>query len=474
VVAGGSSCAISLNVKDTTAGPKSNTTGVITSAETGPGAASNTAVLTVQPISVTVADPAVCLGPGGVVAVTASVTNAAAGSQPVSFTATPQPGLLALPGSCSANTGTCTVVNSGTVTWMGTLASGQTVTINYQAQVADGVATGTQLCVNSSAAFNGGTPVSVQACTTVTCTAVGPGAPANAASPVSDQKAGSVLIYNVYTSGVTNGVAQNTRIAVTNTNQTLPILVHLFFVDGSTCSIADNYLCLTPNQTSSFLASDLDPGTTGYIVAVASDTKGCPVDFNFLVGDEYEKFQTGHAANLGAEAVSALAGGLPACDANSTTATLAFDGVSYNLVPRVLALDSIPARADGNDTLLILNRIGGNLATGTSTLGTIFGLLYDDTESGLSFSVTGGCQLRSALSGSFLRTTPRFEQFIPAGRSGWMRLYSQSDIGITGAAINFNANAGTNAVAFNQGHNLHALTLTSAASYVIPIFPPGC
>jgi len=41
--------------------------------------------------------------------------------------------------------------------------------------------------------------------------------------------------------------------------------VHLFFVDGATCSIADSLVCLTPNQTASFLASDIDPGTTGYI-----------------------------------------------------------------------------------------------------------------------------------------------------------------------------------------------------------------
>jgi len=40
--------------------------------------------------------------------------------------------------------------------------------------------------------------------------------------------------------------------------------------------------------------------------------------------------------------------------------------------------------------------------------------------------------------------------------------------------INFNANAGANPNAFNQGHNLHVLTLTTAASFTIPIFPPSC
>jgi hypothetical protein len=40
--------------------------------------------------------------------------------------------------------------------------------------------------------------------------------------------------------------------------------------------------------------------------------------------------------------------------------------------------------------------------------------------------------------------------------------------------INANANAGAQANAFNGGHNLHKLTLSAAASYTIPIFPPSC
>ena len=140
----------------------------------------------------------------------------------------------------------------------------------------------------------------------------------------------------------------------------------------------------------------------------------------------------------------------------------------------MLALSNLASRADGNDTLLVLNRIGGNLGIGASTLGSIFGILYDDAERPLSFSFSGDCQLRSSINNNFPRTAPRFEQFVPAGRSGWMRLYSQNDFGITGAAINFNVNAASTAGAFNQGHNLHALTLTAAASYIIPVFPPNC
>ncbi len=298
-------------------------------------------------------------------------------------------------------------------------------------------------------------------------------------SEVSDQKQGSVLIYNIYTSGATSGNSQNTRINITNTSTSSVAAVHLFFVSDG-CSIADSFICLTATQTATFLASDVDPGVSGYIVAVATDANGCPLAFNWLIGDEYVKFTSGHAANLGAEAFAALFFGTSsACDANTVTTGVIFDGVvggpgSYNRVPRVLADDNVPSRADGNDTLVIINRIAGNLGIGASTLGTLFGLFYDDSENVLSFSITGSCQFRSSLSNTTPRLTPRFETFIPAGRSGWFKVYSQTDIGILGAAINLNANAGTQANAFNGGHNLHKLTLSASNAYTVPVFPPSC
>ncbi|MGE0883152.1 MAG: hypothetical protein AB7P14_06380 [Blastocatellales bacterium] len=300
-------------------------------------------------------------------------------------------------------------------------------------------------------------------------------------SEASDQKAGSVLFYNIYSSGATSGNTENTRINITNTSSQRAAFVHLYFVSNG-CSIADSYICLTANQTASFLTSDVDPGVKGYIVAVAVDPIfGCPVRFNWLIGDEYVKMASGHAANLGAIAFAAVPapqeeaeGIIPGCGPDSVTATLNFDGTMYNRVPAVLALDNLPSRADGNDTMIIINRVGGNLGIGASTLGSLFGLLYDDAENVLSFSVTGGCQLMASISNNFPRTTPRVETFIPAGRSGWMKIYNQTGaIGILGAAINKNDNAGASAGAFNGGHNLHHLTLTTA-SYVVPVFPPSC
>ncbi len=469
----GGSCMISVNVTGTTLGPKSNTTGPLMTSN-GPVAPSNTAVLNVHDMQSSLSDPLVCTGSGSTVNVTATVTNGAATAQPTSFAANLPANLLAVLGTCAASVGTCSVANSSTVTWSDTLAAGQTVTITYRAQVADNAVAGSQVCVTSSAIVGGNPAGSVTACAAINCPPPGPGLPLATASPMTDQKAGSVLIYNIYTSG-SDPMRQNTRLSITNTEPSRPAFVHLFFVDGASCSVADSFLCLTPNQTATFLASDLDPGTTGYVVAVAVDSRGCPASFNSLIGDEYVKFQSGHTANLSAQAITAIAGGLPVCDANASTAVLAFDGVSYNVVPHVLAGDNIPSRADGNDTLLILNRIGGNLGIGASTLDSLFGLFYDDAETSASFNFSPGvCQFRGSFLNSFPRITPRFEQFVPAGRSGWFKVWMPGLFGMTGALINFNSNATASAGAFNQGHNLHALTNTTNASYVIPVFPPNC
>jgi hypothetical protein len=430
----------------------------------------------VHAISAKLTEPAICAGPGSVVTVEATVTNGSSAAQQGSFSAALPAGLRAVNGACTAGSGSCSIVNASTVMWSGTLNGLQSLVIRFLAQVADNAQAGAPLCVSSFA--NVGNSVQGTAapvCANVTCAASAPGLTLPTVSPVTDNRTGSVLIYNLYTSSA-DGIRQNTRINLTNTDLSRGVTLHLFFVDGSTCQVADNFLCLTANQTASFLASDLDPATTGYLIAVAVDQNGCPISFNSMIGDAYVKFASGHAANLAAQSAPAIAGGLPLCDANATTATLAFDGVSYGPLPHVLAADSVPSRADGNDTMLVLNRISGNLATGAGTIGSVFGVLYDDAEMPLSFNLaSGACQLRGSISANFPRTTPRFDQFVPAGRSGYMKFWiSGGTAAMTGATINLNTNAAGSSDAYNQGHNLHVVTVTTSASITIPVFTPGC
>jgi hypothetical protein len=293
-------------------------------------------------------------------------------------------------------------------------------------------------------------------------------------SPVSDNTLGSVLFYPVYTSNASSPETSDTRISITNADQQLSVNVHLFFIDGATCNVADNYICLTENQTATFLASEFDPGTTGFLIAIATNNVGCPTSFNALMGDVYVKFSSGHKANLAADAVMAL--NIPTlCDETSFMAQLNFNGVNYARLGRVLALSTIPDRASGNDTMLILNRIGGNLVVASATLGPIFGIAYNDVESPFGFNFNPNrCQIVNSISNDFPRTAPRIEQIIPAGRSGWIRLWTTDDTAIFGAMINFNPNSGVDPGAYTQGHNLHKLTLTSIGSLTIPLIPPPC
>ncbi len=325
--------------------------------------------------------------------------------------------------------------------------------------------------------------------------AADPGLPIPADAQVSDQKAGSVLVYNVYSSSLNNPGAENTRINVTNTSDQSSAFVHLFFIDGTSCSVADSFICLTKNQTMTFSMSDIDPGVMGYIIAVATNSGGCPINFNHLIGDEYVKFQSGHQANLGAEAFSALFGiegdAVGDCGEGQSTAEISFDGEQYNRAPRVLAVDNLASQADGNSTLLILNRIGGaDLSSSAASIGSLFGILFDQLENPYSFTFKGGCQVKATFnSATFPRTTPRLNSVIPAGSSGWMKFWGTSEeVGLLGAVINLNLSASTNSNAFNGGHNLHKLTLVGdlpngettrplrivGDELFIPIFPANC
>ena len=303
--------------------------------------------------------------------------------------------------------------------------------------------------------------------------AADPGLVYPATSEVSDQKAGSVLVYNLYTSSSVTP-DQDSRISTTNTHVNFAAFVHVFLIQGSTCSVADRFICFTAQQTSYFLASDLDPGITGYIVMVAVDgVNGCPTNFNYLVGDVFVKLSNGLHGNLGAEAIAAVAATLSLCDANSTVAALLFNGALYNRVPRVLAVDNFPAINDGYTSVVVVNRIGGSLQTNAGSIGTIFGVLYNDAENGLSFALSGGCQRFFGITDSDIRTTPRPSVHVPANSSGWMKFWSTSDIGIMGAVITGHPAQASARNAFTGARNLHKLRLTTDA-FTMPIFPPTC
>lgn len=317
----------------------------------------------------------------------------------------------------------------------------------------------------------------------------------------SDMKQGSMLFYNIYTSNVVDA-SQNTRLNITNTNPTKSVNVHFFFV-GSNCTIADTYVCLTGNQTFSFLASEYDPGETGFIFAVATDDNGCPINFNYLIGDLYTKSYFGtpnyFQANLGAVAFAAqnvwdgtkYVAWEPGTRAllfnNDMLCAIAFglyhDATNptichalYDKVPCQLAVDNIQSEADGNATLLILHSMQGK-PDQAGSIGTILGQVFDDNEKGYSYQTTAtGCLWTKLINKSFIRVPTGIDRVISKGHTGWMYFQSPNggttgvpDLGLLGATVVSSNKPET----FNGGHNLHMLKVKDNRGFAIPVFPSG-
>ena len=402
------------------------------------------------------------------------------------FLARMSPEIVALLGSCFASKGRCRVSElpgHSAAQWDGDVEVGEEITITYTVRVLSAKKSVVNFCIEEDVYFDSNNDNQNDATTTVTacdsyvstCSIDPPTEPAYPpSSPVSSTKAGSILFFNLYTSSATDPVRENTLINITNTADK-SVTLHQFFVSGDTCSVSDNFLCLTANQTTSFMVSDVDPDVTGFLIVVAVDNlTGCPINFNFLIGDEYVQLASGHAANLGAEAFAAVDKAPCNCDETSLSAELMFDGVKYNQAPRVLIASHLPSFADHNSTLVILNRVGGDLFESVDRIGDFNGWLFDDLERGLSFVASGGCQFRQLINGTFPRTAPRFPQFVPSGRTGWMKFVAQDGVAMLGSMIVRNTEKERFDNAFSGGRNLHRSSFAPAASYKMPVFLPHC
>lgn len=283
---------------------------------------------------------------------------------------------------------------------------------------------------------------------------VDPGTAYPSASEASDNRAGSVLVFPFFNTSTTAPNSESAALTLTNTHDT-GVDVRLFFVrgtSGATNSLATLLLTLPPHAPRSVPASAVAPGFRGYVIAVAiQGSTGCPIAFNHLIGDVDVKLSTGHFASLPATAVAALyTGRVRGCAAGN--ASLNFDGVAYNRLPRGLALANSGSSFDGNFTLFVLDHIGGDLDAALTPLGMVNGDLYDDATAASAFDFNGPPQ--------FFGT---FDPGVPAGRSSWFEAYLASEVAMVGSTLQFNPNAASTATAFSGGHNLHVLTLASDA-----------
>ncbi len=308
----------------------------------------------------------------------------------------------------------------------------------------------------------------VLAALTGTALAQPPGDPAPTGKPPTK---GSVLVYNYYTSALPFS-SEDTTLELTNNHPTVATIVHLYFIDGSSCAVADLFVCLVPGETFSFLASDWDPWNRGYLAAFSIDGNGVPNNFNFLSGSAAVKLASGHHAEFDALAIEAIAAIPATADVFfGTEATVRFDGIHYARVPRVLELDPVYNPGDGAETILVVNSLSGRLATGVTAIGAFQGILTNPkTGSQFSFTGSAGCQLNRLLSDAFPLTSPVFSAAL-SGKDGNLKLWANANQGICGVVLNRNAKK--KGKKFNIGDNLRAVTVTSS-SLIVPVFQPVC
>ncbi len=297
---------------------------------------------------------------------------------------------------------------------------------------------------------------------TTTVPTVGDGIP-------SDDKAGSVLFYNLYASDSAKPNLENTLINITNTSEDKSVIVRMFFVDSVSCRPADFFVCIPAGHHRNLLASEYDPGNKGYVVAIAVGTDGHPVKFNHLIGSMNVKLKTGHQAHLSAIAFGALADAPGEPDEFEETTALNFNGLKYDFSPRVLSIQNFASPADAN-TILVVNRFGGNLTNMRSVgvFGTLSAVFYNDVERAFNVGLNGGlCQSRNELKDGYPRVFPRFSLLLTTGRTGWMRFSASDGAGIVGAALTYSPNT-----LRNGGTNLHQVALMDRESFVMLVTAP--
>lgn len=297
------------------------------------------------------------------------------------------------------------------------------------------------------------------------------GSAVSAASRLSDQKPGSVLFFNRFTSNASNPLREDTQINLTNTNPASITFVRLFFISGSTCEVTALTLCLAAQQTLGVLMSDLDPGVKGYVVAVAVDSAGRPTQFNWLIGQALlrQPATTGTVnSTLVAYTVAKRKEGSLTPDGNNQ-AELIFDDENYDRLPAQLAFDSVPSQLNSaNTTQLSLYRPLANLAGGsvnTSVQVTAFGR----GEQGQVISSSGAISLAcfAEYNVGSLRLAPvAINNLILPGATGWLAVSTNDLLPLLGTQINVGG--------FSSGANARALSFSTEYRIKMPVTTLTC
>lgn|GEM_PF-1677265 len=287
-----------------------------------------------------------------------------------------------------------------------------------------------------------------------------------------DQKPGSVLFFNRYTSSASNPLLENTKLNITNTNPVSTAYLRIFFVNGSTCETTNYGICLAAQQTVSFELSDLDPGIKGYAVAVATNALGEPIQYNWLIGNVVVK-QSGanltrpYSSVLGALAITKRNSGVVANSGGS--AEMVFDDANYDRLPGQIAFDSVPSQFIGlNLTTISMFRPTPNLigeVAGANVQLTGWGKNNQNQVITSGGGVSVACYHDYAV--STLRLAPTtVGQLIPSGSTGWFAAATLEGQPLLGSQFNSGD--------FSGGGNARPLTVVSEYKIRMPVIPITC
>ena len=295
---------------------------------------------------------------------------------------------------------------------------------------------------------------------------------------VSDQKAGSLLVYPFYTSRAQD--KRDTRVSISNIGPQA-VTVHMFMLDGSSCSQADQFVCLTPNASIAFKASELDPEVTGWVMAVAVDNlTGYPITANSLIGNALVS-DGDYVGNYGAEAFWSKGDPStinPATSGAFGTATLNFNGGDttapavggYDFLPSQFAVELQSTNDSTGQKLVTVGMVGDITLGSPKGAGQVgIGQIYNGNEKPFgSFSkiLNDGCQATAVISASVPRVPLGMMYLIPAGQVGTMKFF-------TGGGVGLLLTPKTLGNKWNGIRSLHKIS-TVSKTLIIPVFTPAC
>lgn len=294
----------------------------------------------------------------------------------------------------------------------------------------------------------------------------------SAAKLIGDQKPGSVLFFNRYSSNASNPGREDSNINITNTSPTTAAYIRLFLVNGATCQSNEIQICLAAQETASYLLSDLDPGVRGYVIAVATDLQGQPIQFNWLTGNVIIRqlaSNNGVSYNSMLPAVAVAKRKDGALTNINGVAEMIFDDLNYDRLPGQIAFDSVPSQTSAsNATTLSLYRPITDLNGSVPNAGVqLTG--WGKNNQGQVAPSTGN--LPVACYSDLIMSTFRFQptpisQLIPPGAKAWFSASSNDLLPLMGAQFNSGD--------FNSGNNARPLTFSAEYRIRVPVLPVTC